>query len=66
MADTEQRCALFAAACWAFKRRERTTEPTAKEFDLFPPLAESVARQVQIEFERRVLRKQQENQLSLL
>jgi len=47
----------FAAACWAFKRRERTTEPTALEFGIPWSLAEVLARQVQKEFEQRVLRK---------
>jgi hypothetical protein len=43
----------FVKACWAFKHRERTTEPTASEFNLWWPVADVLARQVQAEFEGR-------------
>lgn len=47
----------FVKACWAFKRRERTEEPTHEEFGISWPMAEALARQVQAEFERQVMRK---------
>jgi len=47
----------FVAACWAFKRRQRTEEPTAHEFGIPWSLAEVLARQVQKEFEEQVLRR---------
>lgn len=46
----------FVAACWAFKRRHRTEEPTAHEFGIPWSLSEALARQVQKEFEQQVLR----------
>lgn len=55
--DIMQKEQAFVAACWAFKRRHRTTEPTAEEFGLMWPMAEALARQVQAEFERQVLKK---------
>ena len=45
----------FVLACWEYKRRHRTEEPTADEFGLLWPLAEALARQVQAEFERKVI-----------
>lgn len=44
----------FVAALWAFKRRQRTTEPTAEEFCIPWSMAEVLARQVQLEFDRQV------------
>lgn len=43
----------FVAACWAYKRRHRTEEPTGAEFGIDHVIAEVLARQVHIEFERR-------------
>lgn len=50
----------FVAACWAFKRRLRTEEPTAEEFGIHWMLSEVLARQVQKEFEQQVFRKLKE------
>lgn len=47
----------FVAAYWAWKRRERTTEPTWDEFGLHEALAELLAQQVHIEFEDQVRRR---------
>ena len=46
----------FVEACWAYKRRQRTKEPTAHEFGLNYELSEVLARQVQIEFQNQVTR----------
>jgi hypothetical protein len=46
----------FVDACWAFKRRQRTTEPTAHEFGIDYHLFEALARQVHIEFENHACR----------
>lgn len=45
----------FVRACWEFKRRQRTEEPTAHEFGIPWSLSEVLARQVQKEFEQQVL-----------
>jgi len=55
--EAMKRQEAFVSACWAYKRRERTEEPTAFEFGIPWSLAEVLARQVQKEFEQRVLRK---------
>lgn len=55
--DTMEKERSFVEACWAFKRRQRTTEPTYEEFGITWPMAEVLARQVQAEFERQVLKK---------
>lgn len=52
--------AAFVRACWEFKRRHRTEEPTAHEFGIPWELSEFLARQVQKEFEAEVLRKVKE------
>lgn len=44
----------FVQQLWRFKRRERTTEPNPEVFGLELCVAHSLARQVQIEFERQV------------
>jgi hypothetical protein len=46
----------FVKACWAFKRRHRTEEPTAHEFGIDYNLSEMLARHVHIEFEAQVIK----------
>ena len=48
---------LFIQELWAFKRRERTTEPHPAEFGIDPILGEVLARQVQLAFEQSVIKK---------
>jgi hypothetical protein len=52
---TNSREEAFVQACWDFKLRHRTEEPTAREFGLRWCQAEELARHVQREFEERVL-----------
>jgi hypothetical protein len=52
----EQKYEAFVDACWAFKRGQRATEPTAHEFHINYAIAEVLARQVHIEFQNQQTR----------
>ncbi len=45
----------FCRAFWAFKLRERTTEPVGADYGIDQQLAERLARICQKEFERQVM-----------
>lgn len=55
--DDMQKEQAFVKAYWEFKRRQRVDEPSSGEFGIPWPIAEALARQVQGEFERQVLKK---------
>lgn len=52
---TKTKLTRFLLAYWDWKRRNRTSEPTAEEFEIHPLQAEEIARHVHQEFERGVL-----------